>query len=160
MANKYSLVLDGTNVEELQSDDTLVNGSGNPFVAYDGSNDVTFTNDITVTADASIGNDISITGRSTGTQTTDNDGSFDLSVSNHFVCTPTANFTLTFTNHTAGQSGTIILINSGGYTVSAASTTKVMGADLLTTITTAGTYVLGYISDGTNTRIYNSGAQQ
>jgi len=103
---------------------------------------------------------VSVTGRATGTQTTDNDGSFDLSASNHFVCTPTANFTLTFTNHTAGQAGTIILINSGGYTVSAAATTKVMGADLLTTITTAGTYVLGYVSDGTNTRIYNSGAQQ
>jgi len=103
---------------------------------------------------------VSVTGRATGTQTTDNDGSFDLSASNHFVCTPSANFTLTFTNHTAGQAGTIILINSGGYTVSAASTTKVMGADLLTTISTAGTYVLGYISDGTDTRIYNSGAQQ
>ena len=109
---------------------------------------------------ATTSSGVTVTGRATGTQTTDNDGSFNLQASNHFVCTPTGNFTLTFTNHTAGQAGTIILINSGGYTVSAASTTKVMGADLLTTISTAGTYVLGYISDGTNTRIYNSGAQQ
>jgi len=101
-----------------------------------------------------------VSGRVNGTKTTDNDGNFNLEASNHFVCTPTANFTLTFTNHTSGQAGTIILVNSGGYTVSAASTTKVMGADLLTTISTAGTYVLGYISDGTDTRIYNSGAQQ
>ena len=103
---------------------------------------------------------VAVFGRARGTQTTDNDGSFNLQASNHFKCTPTGNFTLTFTNHTAGQAGTIILINSGGHTVSAASTTKVMGADLLTTISTAGTYVLGYVSDGTDTRVYNSGAQQ
>jgi len=92
--------------------------------------------------------------------TVDNDGSFDLSAAQNFTCTPTANFTLTFTNIPDGQSGTIVLINSGGYTVSAAATTKVMGADMLTTITTAGTYVIGYISDGTNVRVYNSLAQQ
>jgi len=92
--------------------------------------------------------------------TVDNDGSFDLSAAQNFTCTPTANFTLTFTNIPDGQSGTIVLINTGGYTVSAASTTKVMGADMLTTITTAGTYVIGYISDGTNVRVYNSAAQQ
>ncbi|MEY3941014.1 MAG: Xaa-Pro dipeptidase, partial [Pseudomonadota bacterium] len=40
-----------------------------------------------------------------GTVTTDNDGSFDMSVTNNFKCTPTGNFTLTFTNITAGQSG-------------------------------------------------------
>jgi len=90
----------------------------------------------------------------------DNDGSFDLDAGTNFTCTPTANFTLTFTNIPDGQAGTIVLINSGGYTVSAASTTKVMGADLLSTVSTAGTYVLGYISDGTNVRVYNSGAQQ
>lgn len=92
--------------------------------------------------------------------TVDNDGSFDLDAGTNFTCTPTANFTLTFTNIPDGQSGTIVLINSGGYTVSAASTTKVMGSTMLTTISTAGTYVLGYISDGTNVRVYNSGAQQ
>jgi len=92
--------------------------------------------------------------------TVDNDGSFDLSAAQNFTCTPTANFTLTFTNIPDGQSGTIVLVNTGGYTVSAAATTKVMGADMLTTITTAGTYVIGYISDGTNVRVYNSLAQQ
>jgi len=90
----------------------------------------------------------------------DNDGSFNLSAGQNFTCTPTGNFTLTFTNIPDGQSGTIVLKNTGGYTVSAASTTKVMGENMLTTITTAGTYVLGYISDGTNVRVFNSGAQQ
>ena len=91
---------------------------------------------------------------------TDNDGSFDLNAGTNFKCTPTGATTITFTNIPDGQSGTILLVNSGGYTMSAHTNTKVMGSDLLTTITTAGTYLLGYISDGTNVRIYNSGAEQ
>jgi len=90
----------------------------------------------------------------------DNDGSFDLSAGQNFTCTPTGNITLTFTNIPDGQSGTIVLVNTGGHTISAHTNTKVMGADMLTTITTAGTYVIGYISDDTNVRVYNSLAQQ
>ena len=90
----------------------------------------------------------------------DNDGSFDLNAGTNFTCTPSANITLTFTNIPDGQSGTIVLANTGGYTISAHTNTKVMGADMLTTITTAGTYVLGYISDSSVVRVYNSGAQQ
>jgi hypothetical protein len=92
-----------------------------------------------------------------GTVTTDNDGSFDMSVTNNFKCTPTGNFTLTFTNITAGQSGFILLVNSGGYTVSAAATTKV-SATALATISAASTYLLSYFSDGTNVYVVNSGA--
>lgn len=92
-----------------------------------------------------------------GTVTTDNDGSFDLSVTNNFKCTPTGTFTLTFTNHTAGQSGYVLLVNSGGYAVSAAATTKV-GASTLATISTAGTYLLSYLDDGTNAYVTASGA--
>lgn len=94
------------------------------------------------------------------TDTVDNDGSFDLNVNNHFKCTPTGAITLTFTNIPAGQSGTVLLDNTGGQTISAAATTKVMGADFLTTVSTAGIYMIGYRSDGTNVRVYNSGAQQ
>ena len=90
----------------------------------------------------------------------DNDGSFDLDAGQNFTCTPTGNITLTFTNIPDGQSGTIVLVNTGGHTISAHTNTKVMGADMLTTITTAGTYVLGYISDSSVVRVYNSGAQQ
>lgn len=92
-----------------------------------------------------------------GTVTTDNDGSFDMSVTNNFKCTPTGNFTLTFTNITAGQSGFILLVNSGGYTVSAHANTKV-SATGLATITAAGTYLLSYFSDGTNVYVVNSSA--
>lgn len=92
-----------------------------------------------------------------GTITTDNDGSFDLSITNNFKCTPTATVTLTFTNiaGAANQSGQIIFVNTGAYTVAAAATTKINTA-ALTTISAAGTYVLGYICDGTNVYVSNS----
>ena len=92
-----------------------------------------------------------------GTVTTDNDGSFDMSVTNNFKCTPTGTFALTFTNITAGQSGYILLVNTGGYAVTAAATTKV-GASFLTGVSAAGTYLISYLSDGTNVYCTASGA--
>jgi hypothetical protein len=92
-----------------------------------------------------------------GTVTTDNDGSFDMSVTNNFKCTPTGTFTLTFTNITAGQSGYVLLVNTGGHAVSAASTTKV-NTTFLTTVSAAGTYLLSYFTDGTNVYVTTGGA--
>jgi hypothetical protein len=92
-----------------------------------------------------------------GTVTTDNDGSFDMNVTNNFKCTPTATFALTFTNITAGQSGYVLLVNTGGYAVTAAATTKV-SASFLATVSTAGTYLLSYFTDGTNVYVTASGA--
>lgn len=92
-----------------------------------------------------------------GTVTTDNDGSFAMTATNNFKCTPTANFALTFTSITAGQSGFILLVNTGGYTVTAAATTKV-SANTLSTISTAGTYLLSYFTDGTNVYVTATGA--
>ena len=92
-----------------------------------------------------------------GTVTTDNDGSFDMNVTNNFKCTPTGTFALTFTNITAGQSGYILLVNTGGHAVTAAATTKV-GASFLTGVSAAGTYLISYLSDGTNVYCTASGA--
>lgn len=92
-----------------------------------------------------------------GTVTTDNDGSFDMAVTNNFKCTPTGNITLTFTNITAGQSGFVLLINGSNYVVSASATTKV-SATALSTLSATGTYLLSYFSDGTNVFVVNSGA--
>jgi len=97
---------------------------------------------------------IDITGRAKGTLTTDNDGSFSMSASNNFKCTPSGNFTLTFTN-IVSQSGFILLVNSGGHTISAHGNSKV-DANLLATITAAGTYLVSYFSDGTNVYLTNS----
>ena len=103
---------------------------------------------------AFTGADQSWTGSQRGTTVVDNDGSFDMNGGNNFKCTPTGAITLTFTNITNGQSGFILLVNSG-QTVSAASTTKV-DANLLATVTAAGTYLMSYFSDGTNVYLTNS----
>ena len=119
---------------------------------YTGS-DVTSLGEVTPTD--SIESDYSWTGSQRGTTVTDNDGSFDMDGGNNFKCTPSGNFTLTFTNITDGQSGFILLVNSGGHTVSAASTSKV-DANLLATVSTAGTYLISYFSDGTSAYLTNS----
>jgi hypothetical protein len=93
-----------------------------------------------------------------GTVTTDNDGSFDMSVTNNFKCTLAGTATLTFTNITAGQSGYVLLVNTSGFAVSAAATTKV-NTTFLTTVSTAGTYLVSYFSpDGTNVYCTTGGA--
>ena len=99
--------------------------------------------------------DNSWTGSQRGTTVTDNDGSFDMDGGNNFKCTPSGNFTLTFTNIANGQSGFILLVNSGGHTVSAHANSKV-DANLLATVSTAGTYLISYFSDGTNAYLTNS----
>ena len=109
--------------------------------------------DADISGDLAIGDDASVAGRATGTQTTDNDGDFDLSVSNFFKCTPSGNITLTFSNPAEGQSGTVMLVNSGGHTISAHASVAI-NADILTALTTAGTYMLTYYcsaSSGNNT---------
>lgn len=89
------------------------------------------------------------TGSQRGTITTDNDGSFDQSVSNNFFCTPTGAVALTFTNHTAGQSGLVLFVNTTNYAITAAATTYIAAADL-TKLSATGTYLIAYLDNGTN----------
>mgnify|MGYP000117803964 CR=1 FL=1 len=105
-------------------------------------------------AGGTITGTVTVSANAVGTVTTDNDGSFAMSAGNNFTCTPAGNFALTFTAIVA-QSGNILFINSGGHTISAHANTKV-DANLLATISTAGTYLLGYFSDGTNVYMTNS----
>ena len=114
----------------------------------------------TITGNAVLGSIQNYTLPQRSADTVDNDGSFDLNAAQNFTSTPTAGYTLTFTNIPDGQSGTIVLVNGSDYAIAAASTTKVMGDTLLDDISATGTYVIGYISDGTNVRVYASGAQQ
>ena len=51
--------------------------------------------------------------------------------------------------------GVIILINSGGHTVSLHANSKA-DANLTGVVSTAGTYILSYISNGTNVYLTNS----
>lgn len=110
---------------------------------------LTYDNSTKIATDTS---GVTVTGRATGTLTTDNDLSFDMNASNQFKCTPTTTAALTFTNITAGQSGNIWLDNSAGVVISAAASTYIASADL-TTISTAGVYFLSYYSDGTNVMV-------
>ena len=103
---------------------------------------------------SSLATDQTWTGSQRGTLVTDNDGSFDLDGGNNFFCTPAGNITLTFTNHTSGQSGYILFVNSG-HTISLAATTK-GDANLATTLTTAGTYLVSYLDNGTNAYLTTS----
>ena len=125
------------------------------------STDVTIKNDADATVASiatgttifTINDDIGVSGRAVGHVTTDNDGSFDLAVGNDFQCTPSGDFTLTFTNPAAGQSGNVFLINSGGHTVSAHASVAI-NATALTALATAGTYHIAYYcsaASGNNT---------
>ena len=105
-------------------------------------------------AGGTITGTVTVSANAIGTVTTDNDGSFAMSAGNNFKCTPSGNFTLTFTSIVA-QSGNILLVNSGGHTVAAHANTKV-DAKLLSTVSSAGTYLLAYFSDGTNVYMTNS----
>lgn len=95
------------------------------------------------------------TGSQRGVVVTANNMSYDLDAGNFFSSTPTTTETLTFTNipsSPARQSGSIRLDNSGGHVISAAATTLINSGDL-TTISTAGIYVLGYESEGTDVSV-------
>ena len=109
----------------------------------------TFTLDLT--------KDQSWTGSQRSTPVADNDLSFDQNGANNFTCTPTGGGTLTFTNHTAGQSGYVLLDNSGGHAITAAGTTKINATDLAT-ISVAGVYLVSYFDNGTNAYLTISAA--
>ena len=78
-----------------------------------------------------------------------------MNLGQNFKCTPAGNFALTFTNITDGQSGFLLLVNSGGHTGTAHANSK-KDADLLATVTAAVTYLLSYLSDGTNVYLTTS----
>lgn len=156
MANRYALVLNGTTIQELQSGDALIGlTASTALVKGDGSTGITAATAGTDYGAPATASTWSASQR--GTVTTDNDGSFDMSVTNNFKCTPTGTFALTFTNITAGQSGYVLLVNTGGYAVTAAATTKV-NTTFLSTVSTAGTYLCSYFTDGTNVYVTTGGA--
>jgi len=112
---------------------------------------VTLSNYADRTADAAW------TGSQRATVVTDNDGSFDMNAGQNFSCTPTGSITLTFTNIANGQSGFILLVNATPQTVSLHANTK-GDANLATTLSTAGTYLCSYFSNGTNVYVTTSAA--
>tara|TARA_R100000458_G_scaffold59283_1_gene69397 strand:+ start:258 stop:1085 length:828 start_codon:yes stop_codon:yes gene_type:complete len=115
------------------------------------STDVTIKNDADATVASiatgttvlTINDDVNVVGRATGTVTTDNDGDFDLSVSNDWICTSGGSITLTFSNPSAGQSGNVFFTNASNHTISAHASVAI-NASALTSLSTSGTYHLTY----------------
>ena len=96
-----------------------------------------------------INDDVNVVGRSTGTITTDNDGSFNLAVSNNWKCTTAADLTLTLTSPAIGQSGNILFINDANRTISAHAS-LLINADVLSAISATGSYHLTYYATATS----------
>ncbi len=113
--------------------DADIGGSIQEYDADTTKNDV--NNTFTITQQATI--------------TTDDDGSFDMAVTNNFKSTPGSDLTLDFTNLDSGRGGVILFDNSGGYAISKADKI-ICDSDCLSTISCSGKYVLSYITDGTD----------
>jgi len=153
--NKVALTAPATSATLTIADGKTLTASNSLTLAGTDATTMTFPATSATVAGLSILETFTASQR--GTVTTDNDGSFDMNVTNNFKCTPTATFALTFTNITAGQSGYVLLVNTGGYTVTAAATTKV-NTSFLATVSAAGTYLLSYFTDGTNVYVTTGGA--
>ena len=154
-ATKLNVTGDGTGTQFLQSD-------GDGSFTWNVPTDTTYTAStglgLTGTAfSLNLANDQTWTGSQRGYITIDADLSFDQNAGNNFSCTPTATGTLTFSNHTAGQSGYVLLDNSGGHAITAAGTTKINATDLAT-ISVAGVYLVSYFDNGTNAYLTVSAA--
>ena len=101
--------------------------------------------------------DQSWSGSQRGTPQTVTDGTLDLDTGNNFLYTPGAADTLEFSNETTGQSGFIKLINPSAYTISLGSEVKAVST-FATDVSTAGTYLVTYFSDGTDVYVSASAA--
>ena len=133
---------------------TITQGDDLMFTAGSGITQET-TADGTVTTTLDLTSDQAWTGSQRATLVVDNDGSFDLNAGQNFKCTPAAGLTLTFTNFANGQSGYIILVNSGGHAI-ARHADSIADANFVSTVSAAGTYIISYISDGTDAFLTNS----
>ena len=78
--------------------------------------------------------------------------SYDQDGGNNFKTTTSGGGTLTFTNHTDGQSGYILLTNASNHAITAHANTKITATDLAT-ISVTGSYLLSYFDNGTNAYI-------
>lgn len=109
---------------------------GKSIQAYDADttkNDV--NNTFTITQQATI--------------TIDDDGSFDMAVTNNFKCTTGDDLTLDFTNLDSGRGGVILFDNSDAHTISKDDKVLV-DSDCLSTLSDGGNFLLSYITDGTD----------
>jgi hypothetical protein len=125
---------------------TLVTASATEVNLLDGK---------TAIGDAILSADQSWSGSQRGTPSVVTNGTLDLDTANNFKYTPAAADVLEFTNETSGQSGFITVINPSAYAISLGSEVK-KGASW--DVSTAGTYLVTYYSDGTSVYVSASEA--
>jgi len=99
--------------------------------------------------------DQSWSGSQRGTASSVTDGTLDLNTANNFFYTPGGADVLEFSSETSGQSGFIKVINTSGHAISVGGEVK-KGASW--DISTAGTYLVSYLCDGTNVYVSASEA--
>ena len=93
---------------------------------------------------------VRVTGRATSASITEeDDGSFDLSANNNFICVTAGSVELTFTNIVVGQSGNIKLVVGSGHAITANAVVGI-NSTALNALQTAGTYNLSYYVPGGN----------
>ena len=141
------LTLNSTNKLMFRDSALSVSSSTDGQLDVDADTEVEITAptiDLTASTKVTVSNDVEVTGRSVGvTVTAENDGSFDLAVGNDFTCTTSGNTEITFSNAAAGQSGNIKFVNASNHTITANALVAI-NADVLTTLSTSGTYHLAY----------------
>jgi len=150
---------DGTNGLKLAG--TLVTATAAEMNYLDITTLGTSANSKALTQNASgeitIGTGSVSTGVTRGVPITITQGTdIDLDTGNNFLWTPAAADVLSFTNETTGQSGFIKVINPSAYALSLGTNVKAISA-FATNISVAGTYLVTYFCDGTDTYLSASG---
>ena len=156
--------VEGRSASEVLSDIAAAPAAGSSSIVTVGTVTSGTWNGTAVTA-ANIGSgvgklatDASWSGSQRGTPQTITQGTLiDLDTGNNFLWTPAAADELSFTNETTGQSGFIKVINPSAYVITLGSEVKAVST-FATDITTAGTYLVTYFSDGTNVYVSASAA--
>jgi len=156
--------VEGRSASEVLSDIAAAPAAGSSSIVTVGTVTSGTWNGTAVTA-ANIGSgvgklatDASWSGSQRGTPQTITQGTLiDLDTGNNFLWTPAAADELSFANETTGQSGFIKVINPSAYVITLGSEVKAVST-FATDITTAGTYLVTYFSDGTNVYVSASAA--
>jgi len=125
------------------------------MLGIEASADVTDATNVASAGAGMLTADQSWSGSQRGTPSTVTDGTLDLDTANNFQYTPAGADVFEFTNEAAGQSGFVKLINPSAHAISVGSEVK-KGSSW--DVSTAGTYLVSYYTDGTNVYVSASEA--
>ena len=134
---------------------TFLSADESKLDGIEASADVTDATNVASAGAGMLTVDQTWSGSQRGTPSTVTDGTLDLNTANNFQYTPAGADVFEFTNEEAGQSGFVKLINPSAHAISVGSEVK-KGASW--DVSTAGTYLVSYYTDGTNVYVSASEA--